>query len=227
MFLTQLYGTALGAIINYVVMISIVASQGAQLADTNGNASWSGAVLQSYNTNATSWALAKYLYTTGARYAIVPLGLAIGAGIVIAQWILALVSTTFAFQKPQKTKLMQDIIQFVPKIRNFKIEDINTAQLLQYAGFIPYNQSQTCIIFSQIIAGFYVQFYLRNYRPRIFRDYSYLITAAWDGAALTTLFVLSFSVLGAGGNNSPFPVWWGNWGGDNGPGNYDHCPVVE
>ncbi|CEJ91182.1 hypothetical protein VHEMI06910 [[Torrubiella] hemipterigena] len=206
MFLTQLYGTALGAIVNYVVMISIVASQRTLLVDKNGNASWSGATLQSYNTNATSWALAKYLYTTGARYAIVPLGLVIGAGIVVFQRILTI---------------------FVPKIRNFKIADINTAQLLQYAGFIPYNQSQTCVIFSQIIAGFYVQFYLRNYRPRIFKDYSYLVTAAWDGAALTTLFILSFSVFGAGGNSSPFPVWWGNWGGDSGPGNYDHCPVVE
>lgn len=92
MFLTQIYGTALGAIINYVVMISIVNSQFNLLANTNGNSTWSGAVLQSYNTNATSWALAKYLYTIGSTYSIVPLGMVIGAGIVVIQRILAIVS---------------------------------------------------------------------------------------------------------------------------------------
>jgi hypothetical protein len=56
-------------------------------------------------------------------------------------------------------------------------------QLIAYAGYIPYNQSQTCVILSQLVAGFFTQFYLRNYRPRIFKDYSYLITGAWDGAS--------------------------------------------
>lgn len=65
-------------------------------------------------------------------------------------------------------------------------------QFIQYAGYIPYNQSQTCVLFSQILGGFYVQWYLRNYRPRIFKDYSYLITGAFDGASLTVLFILSF-----------------------------------
>lgn len=31
-------------------------------------------------------------------------------------------------------------------------------QLIQYAGYIPYNASQTCVIFSQVVAGFFVQF---------------------------------------------------------------------
>jgi hypothetical protein len=61
------------------------------------------------------------------------------------------------------------------------------AQFIQYAGFIPYNQSQTCILLSWIIGGFFVQFYLRNYHPRIFKDYSYLFTGAFDGASQTVL----------------------------------------
>lgn len=96
-------------------------------------------------------------------------------------------------------------------------------QFLQYAGYIPYNQSQTCVIFSQILAGFFVQFYLRNYRPRIFKDYSYLVTGAFDGASLCVLFILSFAVFGAGGPSVPFPKWWGN----NVDGNPDLCPVIE
>lgn len=97
------------------------------------------------------------------------------------------------------------------------------AQFIQYAGFIPYNQTQTCVIFSWILGGFYVQWYLQNYQPRIFKEYSYLVTGAFDGACLMVLFILSFAVFGAGGSSHPFPTWWGN----NSDGNYDWCPVAE
>jgi hypothetical protein len=111
----------------------------------------------------------------------------------------------------------------VPKIGRFDVSEVNMAQFIQYAGYIPYNQSQTCVIFSWIITGFFVQYYLRNYHPRIFKDYSYLVTGAFDGASLTVLFILSFAVFGAGGPSHPFPAWWGN----NENGNYDWCPVSE
>lgn len=83
MFLTQLYGTILGGFINYAVMTSIVGANRELLIDGNGNASWSGATIQSYNTNASSWAMAKYLYKTGGTYDIVPLGIVVGAGMVL------------------------------------------------------------------------------------------------------------------------------------------------
>ncbi|GLI82270.1 hypothetical protein PoHVEF18_010700 [Penicillium ochrochloron] len=201
MLLTQMWGTILGGFINYVVMISIVAGNREVLADSNGNSSWSGATLQAYNTNATSWALASYLYKYGAQYWAVPLGLVIGAAAVIVHRIF---------------------YQIIPKIGRFDISEVNLPQFIQYAGYIPYNQSQTCVIFSWILAGFYVQYYLRNYRPRIFKDYSYLVTGAFDGASLTVLFILSFAVFGAGGTSYPFPTWWGN----NADGNYDWCPAA-
>lgn len=96
-------------------------------------------------------------------------------------------------------------------------------QLLQYAGYIPYNMSQTCIIFSSIITGFFSQYYLRNYRPHIFKEYMYLVTGAFDGGSLFVLFILSFAVFGAGGRTIPFPEWWGN----NVSGNLDLCPVTK
>ncbi|EFQ93896.1 hypothetical protein CFE70_006939 [Pyrenophora teres f. teres 0-1] len=202
MFLTQIYGTVLGGFINYAVMTSIVTGNKQLLADSNGDSSWSGASIQSYNTNASTWALASYLYKEGAIYSIVPYGLLIGAAIVAAHRIFA---------------------QFVPKIGKFSVYEINFPQFIQYAGYIPYNQSQTCVILSWIIVGFYTQFWLRNYRPRVFKDYSYLIAGAFDGASLTCLFILSFAVFGAGGPAVKFPTWWGN----NVGGNYDHCPVAE
>ncbi|SPO06346.1 related to peptide transporter [Cephalotrichum gorgonifer] len=202
MFLTQIYGTILGGFVNYAVMISIVTGNRALLTDGNGNSAWSGATIQSFNTNATSWALASYLYRTGRKFEMVPLGLLIGAGIVAAHRLFN---------------------YFVPKIRKFDTAEINFPQFLQYAGYIPYNQSQTCVLFSQILAGFYVQYYLRNYKPRIFKDYSYLVTAAFDGASLFALFILSFAVFGAGGPSVPFPTWWGN----NADGYPDLCPMPE
>lgn len=202
MFLTQIWGTVLGGFINYAVMISIVKGNKAILVDGNGNSSWSGATMQAYNSSATSWALASYLYKIGGQYSMVPVGIAIGGAAVVAHRIF---------------------YQFVPKIRNFDIAEINMPQFIQYAGYIPYNQSQTCVLFSWVFAGFYVQYYLRNYRPRIFKDYSYLVTGAFDGASLTVLFILSFAVFGAGGPSHPFPSWWGN----NSNGNYDFCPVSD
>jgi hypothetical protein len=92
MFLTQVWGTVFGAFINYVVMVSIVDNQRELLVDSNGSSAWSGATIQSYNTNATSWALAKYLYKSGAQYSIVPFGLVIGAGLVLIHRIFVKVS---------------------------------------------------------------------------------------------------------------------------------------
>ncbi|EAQ87390.1 hypothetical protein CHGG_04009 [Chaetomium globosum CBS 148.51] len=202
MFLTQIYGTILGGFVSYAVMISIVGGNRDLLALTDGNSSWSGATAQAYNTNATSWALAKYLYADGALYEMVPIGIAIGFGIVVIHRVIA---------------------HFIPRIRTLSLYDINMPQLLQYAGYIPYNASQTCVLLSQVLAGFFVQLYLRNRRPRVFRDYSYLVTGAFDGASLAALFILSFAVFGAGGPSVPFPKWWGN----NVEGYYDLCPVAE
>jgi OPT oligopeptide transporter protein len=101
MFLTQIYGTVLGAFINYGVMISIVGGNRELLVNGNGNASWSGATMQAYNTNAASWALAKYLYKAGTTYEIVPIGLAIGAGLVAVHRLVVYVSThTFILIPP-------------------------------------------------------------------------------------------------------------------------------
>lgn len=94
MFLTQIYGTILGGFVNYAVMVSIVNSNRALLVEGNGDSSWSGATMQSYNTNAASWALAGYLYKGGETYSLVPVGLGIGAGAVVLHRLVCVVSTT-------------------------------------------------------------------------------------------------------------------------------------
>ncbi|KAG6328511.1 hypothetical protein ID866_10578 [Astraeus odoratus] len=78
MFLTQLWGTILGAAINFVVMVSIVKSQRAILLSPNGTNVWSGQLVQSFNSDAVTWSLAKELYGPGGPYFIVPISLLIG-----------------------------------------------------------------------------------------------------------------------------------------------------
>lgn len=92
MFLTQIYGTILGGFVNYAVMISIVKGNRELLVEGDGNSSWSGVTIQSFNTNATSWALAAYLYKAGTKFAMVPMGLLIGAGIVAIHRVFSYVS---------------------------------------------------------------------------------------------------------------------------------------
>ncbi|WVQ69693.1 uncharacterized protein L199_007913 [Kwoniella botswanensis] len=202
MWLTQIYGTVLGAFINYVVMISVVNSHRDLLIDSNsGSSTWSPAYFQSLNTSATTWALADYLYNKNGQYFIVPLGLAIGAAAVILHRIFVI---------------------FLPQIGRVSTSDLNLPQFFAYAGYLGFNQTQSCVIFSILFAGFFTQYYLRNYRPHFFKNYSYLVTAAFDGGSLFVLFILSFAVFGAGGPSKPFPTWWGNP-----EGNVDHCPNLE
>lgn len=89
MFLTQVWGTILGAAINYVVMVSIVNAQRTILIDPNGTNVWSGQVVQLLNTDAITWSLAKELYGPGGRYFIVPLSLLIGVVPTVIQWFVA------------------------------------------------------------------------------------------------------------------------------------------
>lgn len=92
MFLTQVWGTVFGAFINYVVMISIVNQHRDLLLNSNGTYAWSGAHFQSLNNQATTWALSADLYSAGSRYILVPVGLALGFGLVFIHRVIVHVS---------------------------------------------------------------------------------------------------------------------------------------
>lgn len=158
------------------------------------------------------------LYSVGSRYILVPVGLALGFILVFLHRVVVHVSLTFSGH----VKRIADIIQFKPYIRGFDLRDINMPTLTVYSGLLGFQQTQTSPVASTIVAGLFVQYYLRNYRPRIFKDYSYLVTAALDGGSLLCIFILSFAVFGAAGSPRPFPTWWGN--ADGYP---DHCPAKE
>ncbi|KAI8974273.1 OPT oligopeptide transporter protein-domain-containing protein [Trametes punicea] len=75
MFLTQVWGTILGAAVNYVVMVSVVDAQREILLDPRGTNIWSGQYPQSLNSAAVTWSLAKQLYGPHGPYIWIPLAL--------------------------------------------------------------------------------------------------------------------------------------------------------
>ncbi|KAJ3557724.1 hypothetical protein NM688_g1317 [Phlebia brevispora] len=196
MFLTQVYGTILGAIINYVVMVSIVDAQREILLNPMGTNVWSGQYTQSLNSAAVTWSLAKQLYGPHGPYFVIPMGLLIGVGPTLLQWLIG--------------KRWQ-------KIGPFHVNDVMLPIIYQYAAWMSAGTNSP--IWSTIIVGIVSQFWLRRYHPRWYKKYNYILGGALDGGAQVMIFILSFAVFGASGKARPFPTWAGN----PAVGNVDYC----
>ncbi|BGP19367.1 hypothetical protein JCM10213v2_007456 [Rhodosporidiobolus nylandii] len=74
----QSLGTVIGAILQLVIMKSVIPAQREILLDVQGSNIWSGQQVQSFNSQAVAWgALAKHLYGPGSTSFIIPLGIII------------------------------------------------------------------------------------------------------------------------------------------------------
>ncbi|PPR06785.1 hypothetical protein CVT24_011285 [Panaeolus cyanescens] len=196
MFLTQIWGTILGAIINYVVMVSVVDAQREVLLSPTGTNVWSGQQPQSLNSAAVTWSLAKELYGFNGPYWIVPMSLVIGMVPTTLQWL---------------------ICKRWPKIGPVEVQSVMLPIIYQYSAWMSVGVNST--ITSSIIVGLVSQLWLRRYHPGWYKKYNYILGGALDGGAQVMIFVLSFAVFGASGVERPFPSWAGN----PGVGNVDYC----
>ncbi|KAL6916710.1 hypothetical protein ACHAPO_011688 [Fusarium lateritium] len=192
-FTTQVIGCCLGALLNYVMMISIVDNQAPILKSAEGTNVWSGAQIQQFNTLAIAWSIAPKMFSIGARYQWVTIAFFIG--------FLAPLPFYFAHR-------------FFPHMRIWSY--LNTAIILWYLGelFVGLNASLT----SYYIMGAFGQFYLRRYRPQAFVKWNYLISAALDGGTQVMVFIATFAVFGGSGKAVAFPEWAGNR-----VNNFDYC----
>ncbi|KAH7154454.1 OPT oligopeptide transporter protein-domain-containing protein [Fusarium sp. MPI-SDFR-AT-0072] len=192
-FTTQVIGCILGALLNYVMMISIVDNQAAILKSAEGTNVWSGAQVQQFNTLAIAWSIAPKMFSIGARY----------------EWVTIAYLIGFAAPLP-----FYFAHKFFPHIRIFSY--LNTPIILWYLGylFVGLNASVT----SYFILGAFGQFYLRRYRPEWFVKWNYLISAALDGGTQVMVFIATFAVFGGSGKSVPFPAWAGNK-----VDNFDYC----
>ncbi|EMD38929.1 hypothetical protein CERSUDRAFT_112637 [Gelatoporia subvermispora B] len=196
MFVTQVWGTILGAIVNYVVMVSVVDAQREILLDPIGTNIWSGQYPQSLNSAAVTWSLAKELYGPNGPYLLIPLGLVIGIAPTAIQWLFAL---------------------RWPTVGGIRVESIILPIIYQYASWMTAGTNSP--ITSSIIVGVISQLWLRKYHPGWYKKYNYILGGALDGGAQVMIFILSFAVFGASGVPRPFPAWAGN----PAQGNVDYC----
>ncbi|EXM15621.1 hypothetical protein FOTG_16062 [Fusarium oxysporum f. sp. vasinfectum 25433] len=193
-FSTQLAGTLIGGIINYIMMVEITTNQRDILLSIQGTNVWSGQNIQQFNSQAIAWgALAKEMFSPGSRYELIPIGLLLG------------------FLPPL---LFHTLDRAYPTIGFSKV---NTPIILAYAGFLSVGISSSMLTY--FIIGFASQFWLRRWKPDWFVKYNYVLSAALDGGTQILVFILTYTVLGGVGPEVKFPKYWGN----NADGNFDYC----
>ncbi|KAL1989102.1 hypothetical protein VTN96DRAFT_5865 [Rasamsonia emersonii] len=196
-FFVQVAGCVIGALFNYLMMLTIVQSQAPILTSIQGTNIWSGANVQQFNSLAISWSIAKDMFSVGARYQWVTLSFLLGFAVPIPFWV--------AYRFWRK------------KIFAY----LNLSIILWYMGWLVTGINASCL--SYFILGFASQWWLRKYHPHLFNKYNYIVSAALDGGTQVCVFILTFAVFGDGGPPHPFPTWAGN--PDTTIHNLDYCMV--
>jgi uncharacterized oligopeptide transporter (OPT) family protein len=88
-FTVQLVGTSVGALLNYVIMQTVINNEREILLSNEGTRTWSGQQIQSYNANAVLWgALGKEIYGPSGPYFLVPMGIVIGLFLPIIPYFM-------------------------------------------------------------------------------------------------------------------------------------------
>ncbi|TFK37910.1 OPT oligopeptide transporter protein-domain-containing protein [Crucibulum laeve] len=191
-FAAQMTGSIVGSIFNYTMMQTIVANNREVLKDPVGTRVWSGWIIQQYNSASVAMgALGKELFSFGkpAGYWIIPFAMFLGLFLPLPFWII------WKLSKPESP---------LAKVMKY----INVPVVALYIGWLPYSVNGQW--WSCVAIGFASQWWLRTRRSGWFIKYNYLLSAALDGGSQIILFILSFAVFGASGNEVPFPNWWGN-----------------
>jgi OPT family oligopeptide transporter len=201
-FWLQIAGCLVGAIMNWVMMTTIVQNQFSTLLSVQGNSIWSGQNVQQFNTLAISWSIAPKMFSINARYQWVTIAYLIGFIVPVPFYLAA--------KHTRKGTFLHQAFAY-----------INPCIILWYAGnlFVGINSSLTMFF----IVGIIFQGFVRKRYPKWFVNYNYLLSAALDGGAQVMVFVLTFAVAGGSGTAHPFPIWAGN--PDPSVLNSDRCMV--
>ncbi|KAI0071556.1 OPT oligopeptide transporter [Panus rudis PR-1116 ss-1] len=184
-FSMQMIGTVVGAILNYIMMLSIINNNRDALLSVSGTRLWSGQNAQQYNSNAISWgALAPEMFGPHSTYRMVPLSLAIGVVLPLPFY--------FAHR-------------LWPKVG---FNNLNTSIIMQYSCYLSVGINSS--VNPMMAIGIFSQWWVRTRYPRWFTKYNYIVAAALDGGTQVISFILNFAVFGASGTAHSFPEWWGN-----------------
>lgn len=107
-FTMQMLGTVVGAILNYIMMKSIISSNRTALLSISGTRLWSGQNAQQYNSNAISWgALGPQMFGAHSLYRMVPISLAIGVVLPLPFYIAHRIWPKAGFENFNTSIIMQ------------------------------------------------------------------------------------------------------------------------
>ncbi|KAJ2918838.1 hypothetical protein MD484_g1624, partial [Candolleomyces efflorescens] len=192
-FTVQSLGAIIGGLLNYVIMKVIISAQRDILLQVQGTNIWSGQQVQTFNSNAISWgALGNILYAPGGRYTIIPFAILIGLAVPIPFWLIH------------------------KKWPKAKADKVVTPILCWTIGYLSVGINSS--VFTTFMLAVFSQYYLRKFRPRWFRKYNFLMSAALDGGTQVMVFVFTFAVGGGSGKVTDMPFW-----ALNPRGNPDYC----
>lgn len=197
-FVVQVIGCLVGALFNWIMMITIVDNQADILSAIQGTNIWSGQNIQILNSSGIAWSIADKMFSVGARYQWVTIAFLLGFIVPVPFWLL------HKYWRPYR------IFSY-----------LNLSIILWYMGnlFVGINSSTL----SYLIIAAISQFYIRKYKPELFVKFNYLVSAALDGGTQVMIFIFSFALFGASGKSVPFPNWAGN--PDPTAHNIDYCMV--
>jgi len=197
-FTFQMFGAAIGAIFNYIMMNSIVNTERDVLLSIEGTNIWSGQQVQQFNTLSVAWGgLAHELFSVGGRYQWCTLAILLGFAAPVPFWLLH------------------------KRFPNFGFDVVNTIVMLYFCSYMVVGINSSIMMF--YIIGFASQLWIRRKYPTVFVKYNYLVSAALDGGASIAVFIMTFVFFGAAGLVVNFPEYWGN----NVSGNLDLCLSVD
>jgi hypothetical protein len=172
-------GTALGAVINYIMVNNIITSQFDILTSIEGSNVWSGQQAQAFNSLSVTWGgLSHELFSVGGRYQWMTLIFIPGFFVPIPFWFLH------------------------KKYPNLGLDKINTAVIILYLSWLCVGINSSLMAF--FFFGLISQAYIRKRYPGLFVKYNYLVSAALDGGTSVIVFILSFAVFGASGKTINF-----------------------
>ncbi|SCZ99587.1 BZ3500_MvSof-1268-A1-R1_Chr3-1g06126 [Microbotryum saponariae] len=182
-FVCQVVGTIVGAILQLIIMKSIISAQREILLSVQGTNIWSGQQVQSYyNSQAVAWgALARPMYGPDRSYFIIPLSIVIGLFVPVPFWL--------------GHKLF-------PKL---KLNQVVTPIMCWCLGYLSVGINSS--IFGTMCIALFSQYYLRRRRATWFRKYNYLLSAALEGGTQFMVFIATFALFGGSGEPVVMPTW--------------------
>ncbi|KZP23288.1 OPT superfamily oligopeptide transporter [Athelia psychrophila] len=191
-FTAQIIGTLFGAVLNFVLMNSIIDNQTPILLSPEGSNIWSGQQPQQYNSQAIAWGgLAHELFAAGKRYQWVSWAYVVGLIVPVPFWV---------------------VHRYYPRLR---ADYLYTPIIAYFIGWLCVGINASITMY--FVIAWFSQWFLRTRYPRWFAKYNYILAAALDGGTQVMVFILSFAVAGAAGTAHPFPEWAGAYQS----GNYD------